>query len=265
MYPPDTVLIHAGINDVLNNKSQSNTENLLSNIKYMVDKCRKFGVKNMLISGLVFTTRVSLEVLEKIHEKLHTFCSCYGLTYIDNRNIRGVHLCQDNLHLLQSGKKILFNNFISYLNSNFLVCQSILNETYLSPIHSLTKTDSSTMDLSISSCDLSKEHKVLNLVNQASNKSINVTTPNLLFEIKKLRIRNPNKILIGNLNINSLPSKFEQLKDIVMQHIDILVLTDDRFPTAQFLVNGFSGTDLTEIERGEGLWFTFVKIFRVNC
>ena len=95
------------------------------------------------------------------------------------------------------------------------------------------------MDLSISSCDLSKEHEVLNLVIQASNKSINVSSPNLLFEIKKLRIRNPNKIIIGNLNINSLPNKFEQLKDIVMQHIDILVLTetklDDTFPTVQFL------------------------------
>ena len=70
MCTPDAILIHAGINDVLNKKSQSNTENLLGNIKYMVDKCRKFGVKNLLISGLVFTTRVSLEVLEKIHEKL---------------------------------------------------------------------------------------------------------------------------------------------------------------------------------------------------
>ena len=84
-----------------------------------------------------------------------------------------------------------------------------------------------------------------------------MTSPNLLFEIKKLRIRNPNKIIIGNLNINSLPNKFEQLKDIVMQHIDILVLTetklDDTFPTAQFLVNSFSErTDLTEIERGRG-------------
>ena len=48
----------------------------------MVDKCRKFGVKNILISGLVFTTRVSLEVLEKIREKLSTFCSGYGLIYV---------------------------------------------------------------------------------------------------------------------------------------------------------------------------------------
>ena len=73
MYTPDRVFIHAGINDVLNNNSQSNTENLLSNTEYMVNKCRKSGVKNILIVGLVFITRVSLEVLEKIHEKFHVF------------------------------------------------------------------------------------------------------------------------------------------------------------------------------------------------
>ena len=37
---------------------------------------------------LVFTTRVSLEVLEKICEKRHAFCSSFGLTYTGNRNIR---------------------------------------------------------------------------------------------------------------------------------------------------------------------------------
>ena len=148
--------------------------------------------------------------------------------------------------------------------------QSILDETYRSPIHSLTKTDSSTMDLSISPCDLSKEYEVLNLVIQISSKSINATSPNLLSEIKKLRIKNTNKIIIGNLNITSLPNKFEKLKDNVIQHIDILVLTatklNDTFPTAQFLVNGFSEPyRLDRNRKREGLWFTFVKIFRVNC
>ena len=66
----------------------------------MIDKCCKFGVKNILISDLVFTARVSKKVLEKIHEKLSTFCSGYGLIYIDNRNIKGLHPCQDNPHLL---------------------------------------------------------------------------------------------------------------------------------------------------------------------
>ena len=35
-------------------------------MKYIVNKCRKFGMKKILKSGLVYTTRVSLEVLDKI-------------------------------------------------------------------------------------------------------------------------------------------------------------------------------------------------------
>ena len=136
--------------------------------------------------------------------------------------------------------------------------KSIVDERYRSSSHSLTETDSSTMNLSISSCDLSKENEVINLVNEANNNSINETSPNLLFEIKKLRITNPNKIIIGNLNINSLSNKFEQLKDIVMQHIDVLVLNktklDDTIPKAQFLVNGFSESYRRDRNRtGEGL------------
>ena len=106
-YTPEAARIHAGINDILKNKCQSHTENYLSDVKYMDDKCRKFGVKNILTFGLACTTRVPLQVLEKIYEKLSTFCSSYGLIYIDNRNIRGVHLYQGNPHLLQSSKKAL--------------------------------------------------------------------------------------------------------------------------------------------------------------
>ena len=46
MYTPEAVLIDAGIN-MLNDKSESNTENLLSNMKYIFDRCHKFGVKNV--------------------------------------------------------------------------------------------------------------------------------------------------------------------------------------------------------------------------
>ena len=133
------------------------------------------------------------------------------------RTTRGVHLGQDNLYSLQSGKKnfmYFFDAFTSF--SNVDINKSIVDEKYRSSCHSLTETDPSTMNLSIYSCNLSKEYEALNLVNEASNKFINETFPNLLFKIKKLRTNNPNKIKIGNLNINSLPNKFEQLKDIVM-------------------------------------------------
>ena len=66
-----------------------------------------------------------------------------------------------------------------------------------------------------------------------TNTNINVLTD--------LRLRNVNKLIIGNLNINSLANKFEQLKILIQGNVDILVVTetklDSTFPTAQFLID----------------------------
>ena len=48
-----------------------------------------------------------------------------------------------------------------------------------------------------------------------SGDSINIAHLNPLFQIKKLRTKNLERVNSGNLNINSLPNKFEQLKDTV--------------------------------------------------
>ena len=68
-----------------------------------------------------------------------------------------------------------------------------------------------------------------------SHGSINDASLDPLSEIKNLRLRNVNKVIIGNININSLPNKFEQLNELVIKHIDVLVFTetklDDSFPT----------------------------------
>ena len=63
---------------------------------------------------------------------------------------------------------------------------------------------------------------------------------------------------MGNLNINSIPNKFEQWKDLFMQYFDILVLSktklDGTFPTAQFLGNDFSEPyRLNRNRNGEGV------------
>ena len=42
--------------------------------------------------------------------------------------------------------------------------------------------------------------------------------------IRKLRIKNVNRIVIGTLNINSLSFKFDQLKAIIGKNIDMLFL-----------------------------------------
>ena len=53
-----------------------------------------------------------------------------------------------------------------------------------------------------------------------------------------------NKLLIGNLNINSISNKFDQLKLFVRGKVDILVMKktklDSTFPASQFLIEGYS-------------------------
>ena len=74
--------------------------------------------------------------------------------------------------------------------------------------------------------------------------SINDVLPHCITEIKNLRLININKVIFANLNINSLPNKFDQLREIVLIYADVLVVTeaklDDTFLTSQYLVTGFS-------------------------
>ena len=78
----------------------------------MVEKCHIYGVKNVFISGLVYTTRIGLPVLERTHEMIvHHLYYKLGVCYVDNRNIKRKYLRKDGLHLVESGKVILANNF----------------------------------------------------------------------------------------------------------------------------------------------------------
>ena len=61
-------MIQIGIIDILN--SISNVNRLTLNIKYIVKKCRNFAVKQILVSGLVYTKRIKIEILEDIRKKL---------------------------------------------------------------------------------------------------------------------------------------------------------------------------------------------------
>ena len=83
-------------------------------------------MKNFFVSGLVYTERVNVKTIENIHNKIVSLCSKLNLQYIDNRNINASQLFKDRLHLVESGKANLANNFISNLN-NFLLCTKQLN------------------------------------------------------------------------------------------------------------------------------------------
>ena len=90
------------------------------NVRSMVEKCHAYGIKNVFISGLVYTTIIGLAVLEKTHEMIVHICNKLGICYVKNQNIRRKHLWKDGLHLVESGKVVLANNFLFYLSKCLL-------------------------------------------------------------------------------------------------------------------------------------------------
>ena len=77
-------------------------------------------------------------------------------------------------------------------------------------------------------------------MNEISSAGKSCDTPLLL---KNLKLKNTNRLVLGHLNINSIVGKFDHLKVLIVNNIDILVLTetkiDSSFPNVQFKIDGF--------------------------
>ena len=72
-----------------------------------------------------------------------------------------------------------------------------------------------------------------------------------------------NRLLTGNLNINSISNKFDQLKLFVRGKIEILVITetklDSTFCNSQFLIEGYSKPYRFDRNRNGGGVLTYVR------
>ena len=63
-------------------------------------------------------------------------------------------------------------------------------------------------------------------------------------DLRALRKKNLNKLIIAHLNVNSLRNKLEFLKEQIRDNIDILMTSETKinasFPIGQFLLNDCS-------------------------
>ena len=77
------------------------------------------------------------------------------------------------------------------------------------------------------------------------------------------RKKDPNRIIIVHLNINSIGNKFEILKEVVGNKIDVLLISetnlDDTFPLNQFILEGFTPTYRTYRTAHGGGLMLFVR------
>ena len=66
----DSAILHVGVNDLLNNKSPSSTDDLVSNLVEIVNKCKSFGVMDPSFLELILTKDSHTMLLKTLMKKL---------------------------------------------------------------------------------------------------------------------------------------------------------------------------------------------------
>ena len=85
-------------------------------------------------------------------------------------------------------------------------------------------------------------------VSDTQDINVFINVENILYNIssslKTLKSKNPKRLVSGNLNINVINNKFEQLKYIIKNNIDVFIVTetklDSPFSSGQFSIAGFA-------------------------
>ena len=113
MDTPDIVVIHGGCNDISprQNQEKLTEEEIEKEIISVGSYCRDKSVNEIIISGLIYRKgQYHNSRVLKVNYYLRKFCFENKFYFNDNSKIK-----RD--HLFESGKVILANNFIYYLNA----------------------------------------------------------------------------------------------------------------------------------------------------
>ena len=108
---PDIVIVHVGINDVLNRFDQ---DQIIKNIQQIYITCKNFNVNQVIISGIVSCKKADNSVINYINENLKVESTTKGCQFLDNGNIKLDNLCRNGLQLGESGKKLLLDNNVNF-------------------------------------------------------------------------------------------------------------------------------------------------------
>ena len=89
---------------------------------------------------------------------------------------------------------------------------------------------------------MDKKHHGCETPNKGSTESAQTDDPKEV--LKNLRLKNVNRLICAQLNINSIRNKFNSLVDIINNNTDILMISeaklDPSFPNGQFHIHSFS-------------------------
>ena len=124
-----------------------------------------------------------------------------------------------------------------------------------------------------------RDHDIPHSLPKNVNGSVSITCQssedNFKETLKKLRIKNLNRVIISQININSIRNKIELLSEAVFGNIDILMVSETKIdmsiPTSQFIIQGFAAPFRLDRTNTGGRILVYVrddipsKLLNISC
>ena len=212
-------------------------KDIVSRIINIGKNCLSYGVKEVITSSIFIKKHFKLtRIIREVNELLRDECTRNNFQFISNDNISRDVLWRDGLHLNNDGTYIFASNLVDFLN-DFIFSKSIC----------LTEEDNTTVGKDNCKQGFDTTDKVKH--NNSIDYNHDVVRNEKVIEkdsdfLRILRAKNMNRLIIGNLNINSISNKFDQLRLFVQGKVDyVIVVTETKlnsnFPTSQFVIDGY--------------------------
>ena len=90
----------------------------------MAEKYKNNGVKKVFILSIVKNNRINDFITQEVNRKIYDDCQKEDYSFIINDGIGSNDLFKDGLHLLDSCKQDLANNFVFSINSFLSLCRN---------------------------------------------------------------------------------------------------------------------------------------------
>ena len=200
-YQPESVIIHVGTNNL------TNEINMLNNVKKIVKELTtKLPKVKIAFSGLI--TRKDKKNLDKnvteTNKRLKNYCRQKDIGYIDNSNITEDSLGIKKLHLNRKGNSFFAKNLLKYLNNVWLSSDTTGHDS-LPKISKYSAKDNTVEELkpqtNVSEILISSDLPFDNDAND--DKQTNI--------FENARLKNPKKVCLLRININSIRNKLDSL------------------------------------------------------
>ena len=105
-------MVHVGITGILRSKDPNDVNDLPENFVKVGKICQNHKIGKIFISGITPSTRKNFGI-SNTNKKIHELCKRNNFKLIEHPQMTTYYLCNEYIHLQDTGKSLLGQNFIN--------------------------------------------------------------------------------------------------------------------------------------------------------